>query len=122
MTDTDKLMALLSATEQHAERGWNEAHEQEARAEAAEKRVLELQAERDQMSAGNLNMKSLIADGCKWDGEQWVGLSAETPATDAWQREQMSVSLFPETEINRIRACVGRMESALAKTFGVKRA
>lgn len=36
--------------------------------------------------------------------------------------EQMAASMFPETEIARIRACVGRMESALVKTFGVKRA
>ncbi|TKV06452.1 hypothetical protein FDX19_21010 [Citrobacter sp. wls619] len=36
--------------------------------------------------------------------------------------EQMASSMFPETEIARIRACVGRMESALVKTFGVKRA
>lgn len=36
--------------------------------------------------------------------------------------EQMASSLFPETEIARIRSCVGRMESALVKTFGVKRA
>ena len=49
-----------------------------------------LRAQRDQLAAENLNLKSLISDGCKWDGEQWVGLSAETPATDAWQREQMA--------------------------------
>lgn len=36
--------------------------------------------------------------------------------------EQMAASMFPETEIARIRACVGRIESALVKTFGVKRA
>ena len=36
--------------------------------------------------------------------------------------EQMAISMFPETEITRIRSCVGRMESALVKTFGVKRA
>lgn len=35
---------------------------------------------------------------------------------------QMAVSMFPETEITRIRSCVGRMESALVKKFGVKRA
>lgn len=35
---------------------------------------------------------------------------------------QMPISNFPETEITRIRSCVGRMESALVKTFGVKRA
>ncbi|HHT1009610.1 TPA: hypothetical protein ACTYAG_001432 [Citrobacter freundii] len=36
--------------------------------------------------------------------------------------EQMATSMFPETEIARIRSCVVRMESALVKTFGVKRA
>lgn len=35
--------------------------------------------------------------------------------------EQMESSMFPETEIARIRSCIGRMESALVKTFGVKR-
>lgn len=44
----------------------------------------------DQLAAENAVLKSLIADGCKWDGEQWVGLSAETPATDAFLREQMA--------------------------------
>ena len=44
MTDINELTAKLEATEQHAERGWNEAHEQEARAEAAEKRIAELEA------------------------------------------------------------------------------
>lgn len=58
MNDTDKLMATLKATEQHAERGWSEAHEQEARAEAAEKRVLELQAEREQLAAENAALKA----------------------------------------------------------------
>ncbi|MFA1615325.1 hypothetical protein ABME00_13995 [Citrobacter amalonaticus] len=36
--------------------------------------------------------------------------------------EHMATSMFPETEIARIRSCVVRMESALVKTFGVKRA
>ncbi|WPH65983.1 EaE protein [Enterobacter phage Mulvp2] len=27
------------------------------------------------------------AEGCKWDGEQWVGISIETPATDAFLAE-----------------------------------
>lgn len=35
---------------------------------------------------------------------------------------QMEVSMFPETEITRIRACIGRMETALVKNLGVKRA
>ncbi|NUL36607.1 hypothetical protein [Kosakonia sacchari] len=35
---------------------------------------------------------------------------------------QMEKSMFPETEITRIRACIGRMETALVKNLGVKRA
>ncbi|EPT8887160.1 hypothetical protein ACVS9X_001428 [Cronobacter malonaticus] len=40
------LIAALEATEQHAARGWREAHEQEARAEAAEKRIAELEEQK----------------------------------------------------------------------------
>jgi len=40
----DKRIAKLEATEQHSQRGWKEAHEQECRAEAAEKRIAELEA------------------------------------------------------------------------------
>lgn len=35
--------------------------------------------------------------------------------------ETMATSKFPETQITRIRACIGRMESALVQQFGVKR-
>lgn len=35
--------------------------------------------------------------------------------------ETMATSQFPETQITRIRACIGRMESALVQKFGVKR-
>lgn len=44
MTNTNELTAKLKATEQHAQRGWREAHEQEARADAAEARISELEA------------------------------------------------------------------------------
>lgn len=40
----DKRIAKLKATEQHSQRGWKEAHEQESRAEAAEKHIAELEA------------------------------------------------------------------------------
>ena len=45
--NAEKLKVMLEATEQHAQRGWNEAHAQEARAEAAEARIAALEAERD---------------------------------------------------------------------------
>ncbi|WP_029687108.1 hypothetical protein [Tatumella saanichensis] len=33
----------------------------------------------------------------------------------------MASSPFPETELRRIKACVGKMESALHQTFGISR-
>ncbi|WP_270582560.1 ead/Ea22-like family protein [Enterobacter roggenkampii] len=45
----DKQIDDLKATAAHSNAGWKEAHEQEARAEAAEKRIAELEA-----SHGNL--------------------------------------------------------------------
>lgn len=173
MNDTDKLMAMLKATEQHAERGWNEAHEQEARAEAAEKRILELQSERDQLASENAAHKDGIgffsydSSGCYeehdtaekaaayaedsiseyrdnapdgWSDEvgsvvwgvilqratmvnerpvtkddavspgieTWCDFallpSIETPATDAWQREQMAKGVDMVIAYHRERA------------------
>lgn len=40
----DKQIDDLKATAAHSNAGWKEAHEQEARAEAAEKRIAELEA------------------------------------------------------------------------------
>ncbi|HFI8673137.1 TPA: ead/Ea22-like family protein [Escherichia coli] len=40
----DKQIGDLKATAAHSNAGWKEAHEQEARAEAAEKRIAELEA------------------------------------------------------------------------------
>ncbi|EPC1463903.1 hypothetical protein ACRV4U_000056 [Cronobacter sakazakii] len=44
MNNINELTAKMEAIAQHAERGWQEAHEQETRAEAAEKRIAELEA------------------------------------------------------------------------------
>ncbi|ELY4670847.1 hypothetical protein ACOJBQ_001589 [Cronobacter muytjensii] len=46
MNNINELTAKLEAIAQHAERGWQEAHEQEARAEAAEKRIAELEEQK----------------------------------------------------------------------------
>lgn len=35
------------------------------------------------LAAENAGLKAANAEGCKWDGEQWVGISIETPATEA---------------------------------------
>jgi len=43
--------------------------------------------ERDALAAENAGLKAANEEGCRWDGEQWVGLSNETPATDAFLAE-----------------------------------
>ncbi|WP_204166277.1 hypothetical protein [Enterobacter roggenkampii] len=52
--------------------------------------VLELRKVRNDaatLAAENAGLKVANAEGCKWDGEQWVGISIETPATDAFLAE-----------------------------------
>lgn len=56
----------LDAVKAHAQRGWAEAHEQEARAESAEKRIKELGADnarlRQQRDAANAQLDFLIEE------------------------------------------------------------
>lgn len=59
--DITTLAAKLEATEQHAERGWQEAHEQEARAEAAEKKVAFLKDRLSQLANFNPDWDMLEA-------------------------------------------------------------
>ncbi|MFX2553340.1 hypothetical protein V6269_05290 [Enterobacter roggenkampii] len=52
--------------------------------------VLELRKVRNDASAlaaENAGLKVANAEGCKWDGEQWVGISIQTPATEAFLAE-----------------------------------
>lgn len=52
--------------------------------------VLELRRTREiatVLAAENAGLKAANAEGCKWDGEQWVGISIETPSTDAFLAE-----------------------------------
>lgn len=39
------------------------------------------------LAAENAGLKAANEEGCRWDGEQWVGLSNETPAADAFLAE-----------------------------------
>lgn len=62
------------------------------------RRMLELEARYAALAAENAGLKAENAEGCKWDGEQWVGLSIETPATDAFLAEvrAQGVEMFSE--------------------------
>ncbi|EPE7489119.1 hypothetical protein ACSMAF_001142 [Cronobacter universalis] len=51
-----ELIAALEATEQHAARGWREAHEQADLVEAAEKRISELEARKVKLPSINPQM------------------------------------------------------------------
>lgn len=46
-----------------------------------------LEAKCAALAAENAGLKAANAEGCKWDGEQWVGISIETPETEAFLAE-----------------------------------
>ncbi|MDK9364197.1 ead/Ea22-like family protein [Lelliottia wanjuensis] len=74
----DKHIADLEATVAHANAGWKEAQEQEARAEAAERRIAELEAR----PANPINFKeNADADYCR--GWAWNEVKKEL-ASEAW--------------------------------------
>lgn len=107
---TDNLKVMLEATEQHAERGWNEAHEQEARAETAEARIAALEAERDALTAQCEASKKAVDLWNRWaDPEDKF---PESLSTDAFLREQMArgIELWVES---RNGAWNGTTEQAL---------
>lgn len=54
---------------------------------AADATIENLQMQVEKLAAENAGLKAANAEGCKWDGEQWVGISIETPATDAFLAE-----------------------------------
>lgn len=99
---TDNLEVILEATEQHAERGWNEAHAQEARAEAAEARIAALEAERDTLANELAAVQAIHNDAvfitdehydqCPKEVQKIIGKLAVMllPTTDAFLREQMA--------------------------------
>ncbi|MEG3187307.1 hypothetical protein RZF15_02077 [Klebsiella pneumoniae] len=57
-----EALEKAQATEAHCNRGWSEAHEQEARAEAAEKRIAELDAELEREREKSRRVMSRIAE------------------------------------------------------------
>lgn len=57
-----EALEKAQATEAHCNRGWSEAHEQEARAEAAEKRISEMDAELEREREKSRRVMSRIAE------------------------------------------------------------
>ncbi|EOE5651470.1 hypothetical protein ACKJVO_000475 [Cronobacter sakazakii] len=78
-----ELIAALEATEQHAARGWREAHEQEARAEAAEKRVAELERKAIQpLPIGELIKRLEEQTGEPWGEVYLAGINLRRGESD----------------------------------------
>lgn len=78
--DVRSLAQLISDLATQLEVQLVRGNEQAVQLANAESKCRELAAE-------NAALKVANAEGCKWDGEQWVGISIETPATDAFLAE-----------------------------------
>lgn len=61
------------------------------------------------LAAENAGLKAANEEGCRWDGEQWVGLYNETPATDAFLAEvrAQGVEMLAENHQNVVDALNG---------------
>ncbi|MCK7149779.1 hypothetical protein L8O47_02430 [Enterobacter roggenkampii] len=84
----DELMTVAVNMQRDAETDCNRPSAMFAY--AVQVAVLELRKVRNDASAlaaENAGLKVANAESCKWDGEQWVGISIETPATDAFLAE-----------------------------------
>ncbi|MDK1334184.1 hypothetical protein QMS67_05010 [Cronobacter turicensis] len=81
MNNINELTAKLEAIAQHSERGWQEAHEQEARAEAAEKRIAELEARTLRVNMPALRNAEMMSD-LAWNSAIDHCLDALIKATD----------------------------------------
>ncbi|HHP2609831.1 TPA: hypothetical protein ACR8QY_004287 [Enterobacter roggenkampii] len=84
----DELMTVAVNMQRDAETDCNRPSAMFAY--AVQVAILELRKVRNDaaaLAAENAGLKGANAEGCKWDGEQWVGISIQTPATDAFLAE-----------------------------------
>ncbi|MCK7041441.1 hypothetical protein [Enterobacter roggenkampii] len=73
----DKRIIDLKATAAHSNAGWKEAHEQEARAEAAEKRIAELERKEQHSD------RQSVIDALASSGEEWSDIEEYMQKWDA---------------------------------------
>lgn len=70
------------------------------------------QARANALAAENAGLKAANEEGCRWDGEQWVGLSNETPATDAFLAEMRASGVEMLLDVYRSRWISPHVEDA----------
>ena len=95
----DKQIGDLKATAAHSNAGWKEAHEQEARAEAAEKRIAELER-KEQHSE-----RQSVIDALAGSGEEWSDIEEYMQKWDA-ARAAMLQGAEPVTTAYKLRDAV----------------
>lgn len=94
----EQALEKAQATEAHCNRGWREAHEQEARAEAAEKRIADLESrtvklppkiERDDADGWFVHKGGRVGGGAaEWYNKALDDVGAELTATGIkWEAE-----------------------------------
>lgn len=89
---------------------------------AADATIENLQMQVEKLAAENAGLKAANAEGCKWDGEQWVGISIETPATDAFMDEvrAQGVEMFAAWNDKHIKPGVEHKESLTAVSHAAR--
>ncbi|ENV3743873.1 MAG: hypothetical protein E6260_20185 [Enterobacter roggenkampii] len=107
----DELMTVAVNMQRDAETDCNRPSAMFAY--AVQVAVLELRKARNDvaaLAAENAGLKAANAEGCKWDGEQWVGISIETQATDAFLAEvrAQGVEIFAAHKRERQQALRSR--------------
>lgn len=96
----DELMTVAVNMQRDSEKAGNRPSAMFAY--AVQIAVLELRKVRNDvaaLAAENAGLKAANTEGCKWDGEQWVGISIETPATEAILAEVRASTIDSLVEI-----------------------
>ena len=78
-----EALEKAQATESHCNLGWKEAHEQEARAEAAEKRIAELEHAEQKLCAANVTLDAR-ADRAERQMAELESRTVKLPPTRLW--------------------------------------
>ncbi|HDR2380106.1 TPA: hypothetical protein QCH82_002905 [Enterobacter kobei] len=71
------------------------------------------------LAAENAGLKAANAEGCKWDGEQWVGISIQTPATEAFLAEVRAQGV--DSAINTVIAMMNHQHPVTSKAIDIMR-
>lgn len=116
----DELMTVAVNMQRDAETDCNRPSAMFAY--AVQVAILELRKVRNDaatLAAENAGLKAANAEGCKWDGEQWVGISIQTPATDAFLAEVRAQGV--DSAIDTVIAMMNHQHPVTSKAIDILR-